>query len=301
MLNQWIKINNNTPIGLLVSDDDLSIQKNIEELPDAAHRQVRDDKQGRQFGGGSITLNELRPEDGVGELLFSLFGKETVSGTTPYTHTFKPMELTADLPTPTIVKEVGDVQEKYTKCKINELTFEAVASGTVEPEVSVVATSTGTASESEASYDNSKVFNADEGTATVGGSSFDLAGIEFSFANNIEEGDDTFALDGSAGHAKLPKGNFGLELSMDVLTDDSTMVDALIGGNAKKVIVDIGDSPTELKLTVPEAVITERGKSVETESGVIVEDVSAFGRYDTDGSANLCKIDLINSIDSYPR
>jgi len=295
--DQWIKIGND--VGLLTSGDDLAIDKDIEELPDAAHRQVRDFKEGRQAGGGSITLNELRPEDGTGELLYSLFGQVSTASSV---HTFTPVELGTDLPTPTIVKQAGSVQEKYTDCKINELTFEAVANGTVEPEVTTVAISaTPTSGENEASHDNSVVFNCDEATATIASESFDLAGIEFSFTNNIDEGDDTYALDGSAGHAKLPEGDFGLELSMDVITDDSTMVDAFVNSNAKEVVVDIGDSPTELKLTVPRAVVNTRSKSVETEGGVIVEDVDAVALYDTSASSAACKIELWNDISAYPR
>jgi hypothetical protein len=302
--DQWLKLknSNSTEIGLLASGDDLAIEKSVEQLPDAAHRQVRDFKEGRQMGGGSITLNELRPEDGIGEILYSLFGSVSTSGSGPYVHTFTPATIGTDLPTPTVIKQVGSVQEEYTGCKINEFTFEAVSDGTIEPETTVVATSaTPTSGESEASYDNSKVFNADEGTATVGGTSFDLASIEFSFTNNIDDGDDTFALDGTAGHAKLPEGDFGLELSMDVITDDSTMVDALVNSNTKEVVVDIGASPTEVKLTVPKALVTDRGKSVETEGGVIVEDVDAVALYDTSASEDACKVELWNSITSYPR
>lgn len=301
---QFLKLvnENSTEIGLYVSDDDLAIEKNTEELPDAAHRQVRDFKEGRQMGGGSITLNELRPEDGVGEILYSLFGSVTTSGSGPYVHTFTPVEIGTDLPTPTIIKQVGSVQEKYEGCKINEFSFEAVSNGTIEPDVSVVATSaTPTSGETEASYDDSVVFNCDEATATVGGSSFDLASIDFSFANNIDDGDDTFALDGNLGHAKLPEGDFGLELSMDVIADDSTMVDALINSDTKEVVVDIGASPTEIKLTVPRALVTDRGKNVETEGGVIVEDVDAVALYDTSASSDACNVELTNSITSYPR
>ncbi len=312
---QWIKLITpaDTPyeIGLLSSGDDLKIEKAITILPDVGHRQARDFRQGKRVGTGGVTLTELRPEDGLGELLYGIFGavSSTPLGAVAYRHTFTPVAQGTALPEYTIVKNLGSVQEEYTGCKINSLSITTHANEKADVSFDIVSkggnTTTG---EAVGTYDEGTPFHADEGTLTIDDTPHNIANIDLKFSNNIADGADTFAIDGSLTRAITPEGDFKLELSLDVIADDSTMIDSLLGGTPVDIDLTLtsstnieGGTPYQLVFTIPRAQVKDRGKVTKVEGGVIVEDVSLEALYDVTGSANLCTATLDNSIDSYPR
>jgi hypothetical protein len=311
--DQWIKLitPNSTEIGIPLRSDDLKIVKGMEPVPDVGHRQVRALKEGRTVGEGGVSFTDLRPEDGFGELLYALFGQVSSSsiGATAVRHTFTPVSMGTELPEYTIVKNIGAVQEKYENVKINELRISTPATGAVDVDFSIVSKSASkTTGESEASYDDSPIFHSDEGVVQIDNTAYDVGNIDLRFTNNVADGRETFAIDGTTGRATTPEGDFGLELSLDVIANDTTMIDSLLDGTKVDVNLTLtsstnieGSTPYRIELPLLTAQVMTRGKASKVEGGVIIEDVSLLALYDTTGDNPLCTATVDNSISSYPR
>jgi len=302
MVKQWLKIGNisNTGvyIGLLSKGDDLSIGKDIKEeyYIHNVHPFVPIDP--KVQAGGSISI-PFKAEDGLDELLYAFFGQVETTDNLDGTYTHKFTVLDENIPEFDIIKNLGNIQEKYAGCKVKSIKLSAKGNGDVEAEVEIVAKDgSNVTGETEGSYTFSKTFSVKQANITWGGSNYDIAAVEISLERDLEE--DGFLLNADAGRSKIPEGNFKSSIKLDVVADDVIFLQDFLAGNTKALALELQTSDGAIfNLSLPSALITSRAKSTEVDKKLIVEDVELIGLYDaTDGSV---VVNLTNKISAYPR
>jgi len=300
---QWIKMGNisnkGVYIGLLAKEDDLTIEKDLEEeyyIHSVHPLEVRNAK---VAPSGSITL-PLKPEDGLDELLYAFFGTVSTSSTSetgPYTHTFTVKE--KDIPEFEIIKAIGSIQEKYTGCKVRSIEISANASGEFEVTVEIVAKNgqqvTG---ETEGTYTLSKTMKVTSSSITWGGIEYGIGSATITLERDLAE--DGFYLNSDAGRSVIPEGNFKASVKLDVLVDDVTFIQDFLAGTTKSLAITFQNADGQsLVINIPVGVIVSRAKSTDVGKQLLVEEVEIIGIDDgTNGSAY---VELTNSIASYPR
>jgi len=303
MPEQWIKIGNisgnGVYIGLPAVGDKLTIDRDVtlEHYIHSIHAQ--DAVLHKIDAKGDLNL-PFKPKDGIDELIYAFFGQvQTVdNGDGTYTHTFtaKPF----DIPEFEIIKAIGQLQEKYTGCKVTKMVVKSPANGDVELTISILAKNGEIVSGETAptSYDKSATFRVVGGNITWGGNTYAIGNVEITLERDADDGG--YAINSDAGRSLIPEGNFKATVKLDVLADDVTFAQDFMAGTQKPLVLTLQTPTGEvIEFHVPNAIITKRGKATDVDKQLLIENVEIAGLDDgTNGSAYIV---LKNDVSGYPR
>lgn len=300
-------IANTAPTLVPFVSESLRMNRNlIDSKTLRANRNPQKPARGNKDVSGDITV-ELDPY--MGKLFYHALGTFTVSGTSPYSHTFT----ISDLPTGfTIEKQFTDLAVPeyftYSGCKVNSMRISFGNEGFIESSFNIMgATQTVTAAAKLTSptdwttgtvgtqFDGFEAVITYEGGQTLG----NATKLDLTIENNLDGS--VYVIDGTGQRYSMPAGLVKVSGTVTVLFENVTMYNKAINNTESSLVITLthgsgtGAANNEkLQIFINELLYQPQDPVVSGPTGILV-DLPFIGYYQNDADASALKIILTNT------
>lgn len=252
-------------------------------------------------GNVSVSGSMVIPVDkiGIGYILKALLGTPNTTGTTTYTHVYKPKSTV-----PSLVIEQGftdiNAYEVFNGCKINQLSLSAGGDGELTASVDIVGSKETDGSSSfvttPTTFSVEKFGNFQAAIKEGGATIANVTQMELQIANNLDT--NQYVIGGGGVLGDIPEGMFQVSGSITAFFENLTLLNKAVNNTESSLELKFTSGSHSLAFSIPELLYERNSPGVSGPAGITIN--MPFWVYYNDSTEVAALVaTLINSQASY--